>query len=766
MKKNTPAARLCLRGLFMVAIVLLVALSSCKKNDVNDPVPPENTLDVPASFSWATTRPVNVNVELGDANANGLLYKVSVYESSPTKSSIPLFSGALGYGYPYKVVLNLPTTTNALYLKIAYPTGGETIVKKDITNNNLFYTVSTAAKSRLQKSAVASGPDCSSGCDVEISGSETATITGGKTYCIKSSFNGSLNFEFWNGGGTVRICGNATISSATLGNSCNIVVAEGGTLDAQNISLDGDATIVAWPNSTVTFASLSMNSATSSLTNYTNNMTFSAGFSPSGMVTNFGTMTIAQSLTTGNNNGSFSNSGTMKVAGSIDFNQGLVNTGTIEANGNININVMRNYTNSCKIVSHENVNFNNGTFTNNNGLVTADKSIEVNGSVVLTLQNQSMLKAPSITLNVGMQGSGSQNTIATTQSATINGNSKVSGAIEWADANGTLTNGSTANFVNGATFVKLSEATNYIPVTSCNPLGFGSSKAADQDGDGVVDTLDDFPTDPDRAFINYFPSQGEYASFVFEDLWPSTGDYDFNDLVVNAHIKYVTNARNLVVEVVGKYYVAAVGGSLKSGFALQFDKLVPGDIKSVKRSNSNNQGYIKENSNGTENGPDRAVVFLWDNSENMIHRAGGTTFNATTGNPVGTSDTLNITITFTAPKTMDEVGTMPLNHFIIKDLSRKVEIHLPNAIPTSLANTSLFGTANDASNPAQGKYYITAKNLPWALYIPHKFDYPNEKTNILDAYTKFQSWAESGGTTFQDWYQNSQYRKESGIYKK
>lgn len=750
--------------IYTLSIALMAV--SCKKSSFEENSNPEETLTVPSSFTWETTRAVNINIQSGDANANGLLYKVSIYTSNPTSSSTPINSGAVGYGYPFKLTQNLPVTTKTLYLKISYPTGGETTVSQDISGNTFSYVIPSTVKAKTQKTVVISGPDCNTGCESTISGSATATITGGKTYCITGTFNGALNFEFWSGGGTLRICGNATITSATLGSNCNIVVAEGGTLNVQSLSMDANSQIVAWPNTTVKFESLNMNSSSSSLTNYSNNMSFSGEFAPNGSFTNYGKITIAQGLNTGNNDGSIENTGTIRVLGSIDFNQNLYNSGTIESDGQININVKREYVNECKIISHDDIKFNNGTFTCNSGYVQASGSIDVNGSCVLTLQNQSMLKANDITFNTSITGSGSKNSIISTGSGTINGNSKIKGAIEWADVSGTLKNGSQSDFTNGATFVKLENATNVIPISDCNPVGIGVPKDIDKDGDGVADILDDYPTDPDRAFDSYFPSKSGFATFAFEDLWPSTGDYDFNDLVVNAQVKYVTNARNLVVDIVGKYYVAAVGGSYKSGFGLQLDKLLPGDIKSVTRSNSNSQGYITENSNGTENGPDKAVVILWDNTENMIHRAGGSTFNAITGNPVGKSDTLNIKITLAAPKAVEEVGSMPLNHFLIKNMERKVEIHLPNAKPTSLANTGLFGTANDASKPDQGRYYVTAGNLPWALYLPSQFDYPTEKTSILDAYLKFESWAESGGTLYPDWYSNSQYRNENGIYKK
>ncbi|MFY8108831.1 MAG: LruC domain-containing protein, partial [Bacteroidia bacterium] len=48
----------------------------------------------------------------------------------------------------------------------------------------------------------------------------------------------------------------------------------------------------------------------------------------------------------------------------------------------------------------------------------------------------------------------------------------------------------------------------------------------DEDDDGVKDADDDYPTDPNKAFNNPTGT----GSIAFEDQWPSTGDYDLNDV--------------------------------------------------------------------------------------------------------------------------------------------------------------------------------------------------------------------------------------------
>jgi LruC domain-containing protein len=91
-----------------------------------------------------------------------------------------------------------------------------------------------------------------------------------------------------------------------------------------------------------------------------------------------------------------------------------------------------------------------------------------------------------------------------------------------------------------------------------------------------------------------------------------------------------------------------------------------------------------------------------------------------------------------------------LNPFIIVN-KRELEVHLPDLQPTSLADLSLFGMHDDASNlPTMS--YKTANGLPWAVYTPVSFSYPLEDLEITKAYTQFKPWAESGGSVNPNWY--------------
>ena len=109
-------------------------------------------------------------------------------------------------------------------------------------------------------------------------------------------------------------------------------------------------------------------------------------------------------------------------------------------------------------------------------------------------------------------------------------------------------------------------------------------------------------------------------------------------------------------------------------------------------------------------------------------------------------------------------GPGSYNPFIWCDRTR--EVHLQGHHPTDLANTAVFGTYDDNTNVSANRYYVTTTGLPYAIDIPGTFRYPTESTDITQAYLHFAAWAQSGGTSFVDWYSNTAigYRNNSDIY--
>lgn len=286
----------------------------------------------------------------------------------------------------------------------------------------------------------------------------------------------------------------------------------------------------------------------------------------------------------------------------------------------------------------------------------------------------------------------------------------------------------------------------------------------DSDGDGVDDDQDDYPNDPDRAFDIYYPNSSTYGSFAFEDNWPGKGDYDFNDMVIDYQFKEVVNASNELVDLYADFGFMAAGATLVNGFGFEMD-LEPSDIASVTGT-SIVDGYITTGVNGTEANQSKGTIIVTDNIFTQLpHPGQGIGVNTSPSAPYVNPDTLQIVISLEDPVSLSESGRPPYNPFMIVDQIRGREVHLSDYTPTTLVNTSYFGTQDDDSNPATGKYYMTDNNLPWAINLPEHFNYPVEKAEIIDAYLHFAAWAESSGSAYEDWYGNEQgYRNSGNIY--
>jgi LruC domain-containing protein len=292
-------------------------------------------------------------------------------------------------------------------------------------------------------------------------------------------------------------------------------------------------------------------------------------------------------------------------------------------------------------------------------------------------------------------------------------------------------------------------------------------KGGDSDGDGIVDGLDDFPNDATRAYITYSPSATGWSTLAFEDNWPVRGDYDLNDLVVNYRYTLVKNAKNEVLEMTGEFQPVAAGAGNKNGFGVQLPVLAS-RVSSVT-GQSITGSYIQMASNGVESGQTNAVIIPFDNHENLLKNADGSALVNTDPNKVKvTPSKATVIVKFGTPVPSTDLGVVPFNPFLISNLRRGYEIHLPNNAPTSKVNSTLFGTGDDKSSTAIGRYYLSTENLPWALSFTDAFSYPIETRRITDAYLRFQEWAVSGGVSYKDWYANtaSGYRNSSNIYTK
>ncbi len=279
----------------------------------------------------------------------------------------------------------------------------------------------------------------------------------------------------------------------------------------------------------------------------------------------------------------------------------------------------------------------------------------------------------------------------------------------------------------------------------------------DSDGDGVTDDWDDYPDDPDRAFNRYTPAEGQYGTFMLEDLWPNKGDYDMNDLVMDYNVVEVTNASHEIVDVINNFYLRAAGaGYLNNGFAIQYP-----DYWEVN-------GTIDDDLDRAYVDTDNRTVIFFENHRQVFNVSGGDWINTYQPYPFIPTVTWSVTLSMSETskaKVVAPWNQAPFNPFLLANGVRSHEIHLPDYPYTYEMNTALLDTGDDASDPGLGIYFRTANYLPWAILIAESCDYAIEMAQISDAFNFFVEWVQSDGTQKQDWYLDLPgYQNEDLIY--
>lgn len=225
---------------------------------------------------------------------------------------------------------------------------------------------------------------------------------------------------------------------------------------------------------------------------------------------------------------------------------------------------------------------------------------------------------------------------------------------------------------------------------------------------------------------------------TFEDLWPKTGDYDMNDLMLYyKSTVYRTIVGNRVYKVVDEFTPFHDGGKRSTGFGYQLSSLNASSIKNVTieggTPSTHMQGMMLE--------PDQShpTILVFDDIKQGV---------------VGKKFTITIEMTGDVP---EDLARPPYNPFIFNYGNRGIEVHLPKYTPTSKADMSLFGTEGDGSRPEEKLYYVVSHwlpQMPFAINLPGVKDFPipEEESRISDTYPGFTPWVSSAGKTNADWY--------------
>lgn len=275
----------------------------------------------------------------------------------------------------------------------------------------------------------------------------------------------------------------------------------------------------------------------------------------------------------------------------------------------------------------------------------------------------------------------------------------------------------------------------------------------DSDGDGVLDSNDDYPNDSERAFDVFYPSEEGQGTLAYEDNWPVEGDYDLNDLVVKYRYMETRNSLGRIKALNVVYTLTARGASRANGFALALNNIQSDTRYEAQLSVDNATATVLL----SEEDSSHLNFVLASNTETLMPTPAGCNFyNTDSDCPLAPEVKVEFDLTFTDAKTRTQMGNAPYNPYIYATFDRGREVHLPNHKPSSRADSARFGSGDDDSNLFDfSKTYETNANLPWALNMPYSWLHPTSGDNIVDVYGNYRNWAESGGLISTDWYTNN-----------
>ncbi len=257
--------------------------------------------------------------------------------------------------------------------------------------------------------------------------------------------------------------------------------------------------------------------------------------------------------------------------------------------------------------------------------------------------------------------------------------------------------------------------------------------ALDSDNDGVPNSRDAFPNDPNKAFKLRIPSSG-YYTVSFEDLYPKAGDADLNDFTLYMVNEEDLNAKGEIVEIRSSFQHVAKGAGynhelrlrLPSGVSVSsFETKIYDGIGRIT-----NLGTIIENPSSTVTNALSIYNKLKSNFTLYNKQNVDTSIDFTPGYIAKTI------IKFTKPVNRNVLGTAPYDLYAYVD-NTKEELHFPGK-----------HFVNNVDK------YVDSNGFPWAIIVPGGFQWPLERQDINTGYPKFSNWSKSYGAYDSDWYKH------------
>ena len=257
-----------------------------------------------------------------------------------------------------------------------------------------------------------------------------------------------------------------------------------------------------------------------------------------------------------------------------------------------------------------------------------------------------------------------------------------------------------------------------------------------------VTTRDNKEAETNNIF-NY-PGYGS-GTVMFEDMYPSLGDYDFNDFVAwyNFQIDgfYWLNHQRYAEYLMIGFQIRAMGGIFDYNpyirlAEVQYNKL---DIEETQMYlERNNPGEV-ENIKFIEGPKGELIISLKKPAIPNGYKYYNTEVNEKTKPKKMTA----IYLAFNSPVNIKSLQDSKMDFYIAKNNNGQ-EIHLKGYSPVYYNNN---------------ESYVNENNFIWGLKVPASLHHAREEVNFLEAYPDFEQWVTSGGQENPKWWNKPKTNK-------
>lgn len=286
---------------------------------------------------------------------------------------------------------------------------------------------------------------------------------------------------------------------------------------------------------------------------------------------------------------------------------------------------------------------------------------------------------------------------------------------------------------------------------TASDASFLDEQAAGFDGAPMVIRVEDeaSKTVEEATTTISYPASNSYYLVGYEDLYPNTGDYDFNDAIVAYRIDYKINTAQELVSIQGEGVLVARGSSYNHDWHLRipFDKSIQGSGSlNVYKPDYSDQGEMVHAEDITID-DNTLDISPFQSTRDIFQDPYEGAFANTLWDSVkvkGQKFVFNIDIEST-DLSLSDLSADDFDPYLFV-IDSSYEIHLPNKPPVM---------GDDSLNVSQGHTdFINEQGYPFAMLFPESWDFPNEYIDLGVAYPDFYNFMVYGEKDYGDWYLN------------